>query len=447
MILDTIQNLLSEYTLCPNCLGRQFGSLLTGTTNRARGEALLLTLGMQIHQTYIETQTIPDTIQTLLKIKYTPFTSLIQKIEPLKDIQPEQPPCQICNDLFEDSSLLSLTNTIVAHAKRYEFTTFLVGCNTPASITEKEEIMRTKYALEFGETLKSEFNRELGKEVLLILQDKEVEFNTPEILFIVDLETKMVKVNSNPLFIEGAYRKLVREIPQAIWLCTHCRSKGCEKCNFTGRNYPDSVEEYITPYIQQAAKGSDVKIHCSGREDVDALMLGKGRPFVVEVSQPKIRTLDLPKLEVLINTSSNRRVDITLKGTSSRMVLRSLKGESTKMAKRYRMKVSLSEPNIEKWDETTIKSGLVGEIDQDTPNRVKHRRADLLRKRHVYDIKFKKLTDAEAEIEIYCEGGLYVKELMHGDEGRTKPSLAEIVSRTVTVLYLDVLEVEHEKVE
>ena len=132
MILDTIQNLLSEYTLCPNCLGRQFGSLLTGTTNRARGEALLLTLAMQIHQTYIETQTIPDTIQTLLKIKYTPFTSLIQKIEPLKDIQPEQPPCQICNDLFEDSSLLSLTNTIVAHAKRYVFTTFLVCCNTPA---------------------------------------------------------------------------------------------------------------------------------------------------------------------------------------------------------------------------------------------------------------------------------------------------------------------------
>ena len=73
----------------------------------------------------------------------------------------------------------------------------------------------------------------------------------------VDLETKLIKVSSNPLFIQGQYRKLVRGIPQAIWLCNNCQNKGCEKCNFTGRNYPDSVEEYITPYIMQAAKGTE----------------------------------------------------------------------------------------------------------------------------------------------------------------------------------------------
>lgn len=446
MILDIIQDLLSEFTLCTNCLGRQFGILLSGTSNRARGEALLLTLGMQIHQSYIESNIFPEQITSLLKVNFEPFTSLIQKIDPLKTIEITPSTCYICGDLFEESNLRTYASTIVAHSKRYEFTTFLVGCNTPPSITEKEEILRSKFNLQFGETLKSEFNRELGKLVLKELQDKQVEFNTPEILFIADLETKLIKVSSNPLFIEGSYRKLVRGIPQAIWLCSNCRGKGCEKCNFTGRNYPDSVEEYITPYILQAAKGSDVKIHCSGREDVDALMLGKGRPFVVEVSQPKIRSLDLTKLELTINTSANRRVDVTLKGSSSRMVLRSLKGKSTKMAKRYRMKISLSEPNLEKWNEEIIKNGLIGEINQDTPTRVKHRRADLLRKRHVYDIRFSKLSDTDAEIEVYCEGGLYVKELMHGDEGRTKPSLSQIVEKKVTVLYLDVLEVEHEKV-
>ena len=446
MILDTIQVLLKEYTLCPNCLGRQFGTLLTGTSNRSRGESLLLALGMDIHQSYIEHKSIPEEINAFLKVNYTPLRSLLQKIEELKNLELDTVPCFICNDLFAEVNLSKLSDTIVKQSQRYEFTTFLVGCNTPASITEKEEILRSKFSLQFGETLKSEFNREIGKLVIQKLQDKEVEFNTPEILFVVDLETNMVKVNSNPLFIEGSYRKLVRGIPQAIWLCNNCQNKGCEKCNFTGRTYPDSVEEYITPYLQQAAKGSDVKIHCSGREDVDALMLGTGRPFVVEVKEPKIRTLDLVKVELLINTSANRRVDVTLKGTSSRMVLRSLKGESTKMAKRYRMKISLSDPNPEVWNEPFIKKGLIGTIDQDTPNRVKHRRADLLRKREVYDITFKKLSDTEAEVEIYCEGGLYVKELMHGDSGRTKPSLAGIISRAVTVVYLDVLEVEHEKI-
>lgn len=446
MILDTIQNLLQEFTLCPNCIGRQFGTLVSGTSNKARGESLLLTIGMQIHQTYIETKEIPDSLQNLLHIDFTPLTSLITKIDELKDITPEIKPCFICNDLFRDVTLEKIANNIVAQSQRYEFTTFLVGCNTSPTITEKEEILRAKFSLQYGETLKSEFNREIGKLVLSKLENKDVEFNTPEILFVVDLETRVVQVSSNPLFIEGAYRKLVRGIPQAIWLCNNCQGKGCEKCNQTGRNYPDSVEEYITPYIQQAAKGTDVKIHCSGREDVDALMLGKGRPFVVEVRQPKIRTLDLPALEILINTSANRRMDVTLKGTSSRMVMRSLKGHSTKMAKRYRMKVTLSEPNLDLWNEEIIKKGLVGQINQDTPNRVKHRRADLLRKREVYDIGFNKLSDTEGEVEIYCEGGLYVKELMHGDEGRTRPSLAEIVSRIVTVNYLDVLEVEHEKI-
>jgi tRNA pseudouridine synthase 10 len=445
MILETIQSLLKEFTLCPNCLGRQFGTLLSGTSNRLRGEALLLTLGMNIHQSYIEHKTVINGIENLLKIDYEPLNSLVQKIEELKTLNILKENCYICNNLFAD--LEPIANTIHAHSQRYEFTTFLVGCNTPPSITEKEEFLRSKFSLQFGETLKSEFNREMGKLVLMKLENKQVEFNKPEILFVVDLYSKAVTVNSNPLFIEGSYRKLVRGIPQAIWLCNECQNKGCSKCNYTGRNYPDSVEEYITPYIQQAAKGSDVKIHCSGREDVDALMLGTGRPFVVEVREPKIRTLNLVNLEILINTSANRRLDVTLKGTSSRLVLRSLKGESTKMAKRYRMRIQLSESCPENWNENKIKKGLVGEIDQDTPNRVKHRRADLLRKRHVYDVSFIPLSDLEGEIEIYCEGGLYVKELMHGDEGRTKPSLSEILSRSVKVLYLDVLEVEHTYLE
>lgn len=446
MIVDTITALLQEYTLCPNCLGRQFGTLVSATSNKARGEALLLTIAMEIHKQATESTIDLEVVKKLLRVNFPPLTSLTTKVDVLKECEPEFSSCYVCQDLFTEPSLQAIADTIIAHSKRYEFGTFLVGCNTPPSITEKEEIIRAKFSLQYGETLKSEFNREVGKIVLQKLPDKEVEFNTPELLFVVDLDSKRIQVNSNPVFIEGAYRKLVRGIPQAIWLCNTCQGKGCSKCNGTGRNFPDSVEEYITPYIQQAAKGSDVKIHCSGREDVDALMLGKGRPFVVEVKEPKVRSLNLAQLEVLINSSAKRRVDVTLKGSSSRMVLRSLKGESTKMAKRYRMKITLSEPNIEAWSEETIRKGLIGQINQDTPNRVKHRRADLLRKREVYDISFKKLSDTEAEIEIYCEGGLYVKELMHGDEGRTKPSLAQIVSRTVTVNYLDVLEVEHEKI-
>ncbi|MDY6780320.1 MAG: tRNA pseudouridine(54/55) synthase Pus10, partial [Halobacteria archaeon] len=51
---------------------------------------------------------------------------------------------------------------------------------------------------------------------------------------------------------------------------------------------------------------------------------------------------------------------------------------------------------------------------------------------------------SEVEIEIHGEGGLYVKELVSGDEGRTEPNLADELGDGVEaeVKKLDVLEVE-----
>ncbi len=42
---------------------------------------------------------------------------------------------------------------------------------------------------------------------------------------------------------------------------------------------------------------------------------------------------------------------------------------------------------------------------------------------------------------IRCQGGLYIKELVTGDEGRTDPSVATIMDAAVKPLALDVLDV------
>ncbi len=39
------------------------------------------------------------------------------------------------------------------------------------------------------------------------------------------------------------------------------------------------------------------------------------------------------------------------------------------------------------------------------------------------------------------ESGTYVKEFVHGDDGRTTPSLAELLSAPLEVLALDVVEI------
>ncbi len=47
-----------------------------------------------------------------------------------------------------------------------------------------------------------------------------------------------------------------------------------------------------------------------------------------------------------------------------------------------------------------------------------------------------------AEIVLRCQGGLYIKELISGDGGRTKPSVSDILGVPATCVELDVLNVE-----
>jgi tRNA pseudouridine synthase 10 len=80
-------------------------------------------------------------------------------------------------------------------------------------------------------------------------------------------------------------------------------------------------------------------------------------------------------------------------------------------------------------------------IKQQTPLRVLHRRADLTREKYIYEVKVKKVSLKRAEMKIRCQGGLYVKELVSGDEGRTVPNVSELLGNRAKPLKLDVLNV------
>ena len=83
---------------------------------------------------------------------------------------------------------------------------------------------------------------------------------------------------------------------------------------------------------------------------------------------------------------------------------------------------------------------------QRTPERVAHRRADKIRKRKVIETSHPSIKiDADgnliAEFSLRCESGTYVKETVHGDGGRTQPSIASLVKAKCTVEWLDVADI------
>ncbi len=202
--------------------------------------------------------------------------------------------------------------------------------------------------------------------------------------------------------------------------------------------YSESVEEIVGQPALKMTQGKEISLHGAGREDIDARMLGSGRPFVIEVKNPRKRFINLKNLEKTINAGAKGKVEVTNLYLASKDVVRKLKlGETAQ--KLYKATVE-SDKRVSDRQLATLRKTLTGAaIRQQTPKRVLHRRADLMREKYIYKTKVKRLTPNRFQIEIRCQGGLYIKELITGDEGRTVPSVAQILGAKAIPLELDVL--------
>jgi tRNA pseudouridine synthase 10 len=399
---ETVGKILSYGDCCDHCLGRFFGKRGHGLTNDERGRAVRIARAVA--------ENLP----------FEPFTGT----------------CWVCGNFFETITVWA--ERAVAATEGIEYRTFLVGCRVPPLISESEEMVWSDLSLADPEPIKSEVNREVGKAVSAIT-GKEVDFKKPDLVLLLDLALDAVDVQVSPLFFYGRYQKYERGIPQTHWDCRACHGAGCEKCNFTGKQYQDSVEELIGRPVIDLFFAENAVLHGAGREDIDARMIGTGRPFILEVVAPKRRTVDLASVEESINRSAAGRVAVTGMRWSERSEVETLK--STKAHKKYRILVEVDGALSADEFANALKTLQGVTIYQRTPERVAHRRADKVRERRVLDIGFVGEQDGRFVAEVLGEAGLYIKELVSGDQGRTHPSLAEILQRPAHVTSLDVLQV------
>jgi tRNA pseudouridine synthase 10 len=433
-ILDKAQKMLEKYPLCNHCLGRQFALLGYGVDNEKRGEALKLLLTMKAHQL---AKSKNRTGITLLKAlasngSYSMAAEILTKMKKKAD-QPR--PCYLCQERTGSSE--TLANLALDRLKDYEYETMLVGVELPVEVEEREDEIKGEFTVERGESLRNEFSRAIGKRITETT-GKRIDYERPEIVVLINPFTDHVALQVNPIYIGGRYRKLVRDIPQSRWLCNNCKGKGCKNCNWTGKMYPESVEEIIGNQALTITQGKAIAFHGAGREDIDARMLGQGRPFVIEVKKPRKRLINLENLTEKINASAKNKVKVANLYLASKDVVRKLKrGEEAQ--KKYRAVVELDH-RISKKQLTLLENALRDVIvKQQTPKRVIHRRADRIREKYIYEAKVKRLTPNRFELEIRCQGGLYIKELITGDDGRTVPSVAQVLGTKAVPLELDVL--------
>ncbi|KAJ2635960.1 hypothetical protein IW137_004084, partial [Coemansia sp. RSA 1287] len=77
-------------------------------------------------------------------------------------------------------------------------------------------------------------------------------------------------------------------------------------------------------------------------------------------------------------------------------------------------------------------------LEQKTPVRVLHRRAPLTRPRKLLALAIEHIEGRFYRVRIESEAGTYIKEFVHGDLGRTVPSLAGLADSPADIFELDV---------
>jgi tRNA pseudouridine synthase 10 len=434
----TAKRILRLYTIDDWCLGRQFAMRGYGLTNKDRGIALKTLLLMVGTDAY---QRNPKRGITLLRRlaengQFHPASEFLEK-EGITDLQPSQK-CDICGGVMDQ--LPEAAKAMIQALKGWEAFSLLIGTKVNPTITEKEEQLRSELQIDTGEPIKAELNREIGKLVTAQL-NLDVDFETPDIVGIIQIPGFTVELEVHSVFIFGRYRKLVRGIPQTRWPCRECRGEGCPRCNQTGKMYAESVEELIAPTFLHFTGGTDVKFHGAGREDIDALMLGTGRPFVIEVLSPHTRTIPLDKVANHINSSTDGKVEVSNLRFANKEVVQRIKGTAPSSKKVYKAIVHVEEPIAQDSLKTLLELSLPLEVHQRTPQRVSHRRSDRIRKKRIHALEAAFIDNNTFELTIQCQGGLYVKEFISGDEGRTVPSITEILGTPAVCTQLDVISV------
>lgn len=420
-LLGVSRGLLEKYPLCDRCLGRQFSSLAPGAGNLERGRAIKLALLISA-QALGRRRDLLAVVQTLaVNGGLEPARRVLRGLGRRADTASRA--CYLCNGAMD--ALGRLAERVVEELKDLEYSSILVGCKLPVEVEEREDELKTRFKLRWGESVRFEVTREVSNAVRL-LTGKAIERRRPDVAVVVNPFTGVVDVTVNSVFFKGRYRKLVPGISQT-------RRRGGDPLS--------SVEGLLAAPLLEASGGGDVRFHGAGREDVDATMKGPGRPFVIEVLRPRRRSVDLRRVEEEVDRTARGRVEVLGLENAEKRDVDFVKSVGERARKVYRAMVEVeggvSEEEVQRLGKTLSDADAV----QRTPTRVVFRRGDRTRQKHLYAASFRRVGPSLVEAVLECEAGLYVKELVSGDEGRTRPSISEILGRKARCVELEVIDI------
>ncbi|PFX29421.1 putative tRNA pseudouridine synthase Pus10 [Stylophora pistillata] len=226
------------------------------------------------------------------------------------------------------------------------------------------------------------------------------------------MELSQITCAHDSIYIAGRYNKYSRTLPQTPWLIDNVRLR------------ESSVEEKICDLVT-------AKVRCDGR------------PFLVELINPRLTRLKesfFIELQKEINFSHSDIAIRNLQQVTKEQCL-VLKDAETNKTKTYKALI---------WTENEITDEQLQKLNgmkdvkiyQKTPLRVLHRRPLAVRERYIFSMTAERIDSNHWNLFLKTQAGTYVKEFVHGDFGRTKPSLGDLLHTETDILELDVESVD-----
>ncbi|KAG0041720.1 putative tRNA pseudouridine synthase Pus10 [Gryganskiella cystojenkinii] len=265
---------------------------------------------------------------------------------------------------------------------------------------------------------------------------KAVGKNVPPAVVTTKPILESIEMTRDSVHVGGRYLKYSRDVSQTPWTIG------------TTVLAELSVSGIVCDAIKKVFRADDFKFVTAGREDANVRMLGNGRPFYMELINPRTPSVPqetLDKVQEEINAIMPEKVQIrkltSLKSEDTKIIK---DGEDTK-TKSYSALCWASEPVTQTMlDAVNAYNSKAFIVEQQTPIRVLQRRAQMIRKKEIHSLKAFPLQGHFFVVHLHTEAGTYIKEFVHGDLGRNQPSLASILGCEADIMELDVLEVDLE---
>jgi len=325
--------------------------------------------------------------------------------------------CFICHGLT--AKVAKMGRLVIRQVRPYEFDSFSVGVIVPDEVQEREDQLRSHLQIRGLETIKSQLS---GKVAELVKKKtrKRVDRRRPQLTILADFSNEVASASSKSLFVFGRYTK-PRGVSQRKEFCEKCSGRGCPECKGGYVDAP-SMEEILGRRFGRILGSSRTKFTWIGSEDRDSVVYPPGRPFIMEVKDPKLRKV--PARSTLITGSGRATV-------SNARVLRDR--PATVPSFSFRTRAFLN--SAEKLDgiDLSLARNLMKSVVTYRNNKGR------LVEKKVYSVRVERKR-GRLVADIWLDGGLPVKRLVSGES--VSPSLSEVLGIPLVCERFDILRVK-----